>query len=149
MYDIKKDKPFYHTLRTLIFSLLYSTNHDKKYMSLSWQLNILTKKCMGLYSLIAALLFGSLINQIHNNENTVGGIIVFVGFFVGIFILCHAGEKIAQLNSEITDAVYNSSWYLLEVETRKDIIFILMSRNIKLYLEALPLGQLNFALLIM
>ncbi|XP_050515122.1 uncharacterized protein LOC114342025 [Diabrotica virgifera virgifera] len=66
MYDIKKDKPFYHTLRTLIFSLLYSTNHDKKYM----------RRFL---------------------ENTVGGIIVFVGFFVGIFILCHAGEKIAQL----------------------------------------------------
>ncbi|XP_072389401.1 odorant receptor 82a-like [Diabrotica undecimpunctata] len=118
-------------------------------LSLSRQLNYLTKKCLGIYSLLAALLFGSVINQIHNKENTVGGTLTFLGFLLAIFILCQAGEKISQQNKDITDAVYNSSWYMMEVKTRKDVMFILMSSNIKLYLEALPLGQLNFALLLM
>ncbi|XP_050515121.1 uncharacterized protein LOC126890306 [Diabrotica virgifera virgifera] len=52
-------------------------------------------------------------------------------------------------NYDITDAVYHSLWYMTDIKTRKDIIFILMSSNITLQLEALPLGQMNFALLLM
>ncbi|XP_050513932.1 uncharacterized protein LOC126889578 [Diabrotica virgifera virgifera] len=118
-------------------------------ISLSHRLNFLAKKCMGIYSFVAAMLFGCIVNQIYNKENISGAVITFFGFFGSIFLLCQAGEKIAQQNKDITDAVYHSLWYMTDIKTRKDIIFILMSSNITLQLQALPLGQVNFALLLM
>lgn len=46
-------------------------------------------------------------------------------------------------------AAYNSKWYTVDIDTQKAMLFIIKQCQKPLYLQALPLGELNHALMLM
>ncbi|XP_052758286.1 putative odorant receptor 92a [Galleria mellonella] len=54
--------------------------------------------------------------------------IPFIFFLVAatlqIVVLCYYGDKIMQYSMEISDAVYNSKWYLADAKIMKDLLFL-------------------------
>ncbi|CAH1114628.1 unnamed protein product [Psylliodes chrysocephalus] len=68
---------------------------------------------------------------------------------MALYILCHAGQIIQDGTESIGMAAYNSNWYSVDIDTQKDVLFIIRQCQKPSYLQALPLGEFNHSLMLM
>ncbi|KAG5866947.1 hypothetical protein JTB14_026250 [Gonioctena quinquepunctata] len=78
-----------------------------------------------------------------------GALCELIGWLMSLFLLCDAGQKITDSTLSVSEAVYKMEWYSTDIQTMKDILFILMRSQKPMYLDALPLGILNYTLYLM
>ncbi|XP_074032542.1 uncharacterized protein isoform X1 [Leptinotarsa decemlineata] len=119
--------------------------YHQKILEILEEQNYEAKFCLGHVSLIAALAIGCLINQAFNT-NTWGALCEISGWMCCLFFLCDAGQKITDNTESIGEAIYAMKWYKTDIQTRKDLFFILRRTQKSMELDALPLGTLNYAL---
>nr|ALR72567.1 odorant receptor OR22 [Colaphellus bowringi] len=111
-------------------------------------LNEQVRLCFGHISTIAALVLGCLANQAINSVH-LGAMAELGGWMVGLFLLCSSGQKITDITESVAEAIYAMEWYSTDVQTMRDIRFILMRSQKPLVLQAGPLGALNYPLYMM
>nr|UTN00906.1 odorant receptor [Semanotus bifasciatus] len=124
-------------------------NYHNHILSLSSRLNLLVKYTIGHMSLIAAIVFASIGNQIFKATKPLAAVLYLIGYVVSLFMICHAGQQLTDEVMSINYAVYDSKWYEADAKTMKDILFILMRSHKPVTLDALPLGALNYPLFLM
>ncbi|XP_050515022.1 uncharacterized protein LOC126890211 [Diabrotica virgifera virgifera] len=91
----------------------------RRWKIIIYQLNRLTKGCVGMLSLTVSLVCALIVNQfIHMTES-------------------------------ITTNIVCSKWYTADISVKKDVLFILLSTQRPFTLNALPLGTLNLELLLL
>lgn len=57
-------------------------------------------------------------------------------FSAQIFIYCYAGDKLSSKVKNSCLAVYSCSWYNFSINTRKDIVYIMLRVNKEFHLTA-------------
>ncbi|XP_031763339.2 putative odorant receptor 92a [Galleria mellonella] len=71
----------------------------------------------------------------------------FVSFFLmsmlQVVVLCYYGDKIMQYSMEISDAVYNSQWYLADAKVMRDLLFLSIRSRRACKLTAYRFTDLN------
>ncbi|CAH1963363.1 unnamed protein product [Acanthoscelides obtectus] len=116
--------------------------------SYSDQLNRLVQATVGHVSLVAALVFGCIGNQIFKSK-PLGASVFLAGWVIAMFVICHAGQKIRDESLSVTDAIYFSDWHRGTVEQKKDIAFMMFRSQKAIFFDALPFGSLNYPLFMM
>nr|XP_023017288.1 odorant receptor 4-like [Leptinotarsa decemlineata] len=112
------------------------------------QLKYMVKFSVGHMSLICAMVFGCIGNQIFKAK-PVGAAIFLFGYMVSLFLLCYAGQRIIDESLSIAEVIYQSKWYEANTQMRRSIQFTLARSQIPLTLHAWPFGIFCFPLFMM
>ncbi|CAH1176464.1 unnamed protein product [Phaedon cochleariae] len=115
---------------------------------LAENLRDLARQSIGSVSLFSALVLGCTEYSIMRTK-PIGGILFMIGWMAGLMIVCYAGERLMEEIVSVGAAISESQWYITDGETKKDIVFILLRSQKPIYLEAAPIGILNYALFVM
>nr|UTN00951.1 odorant receptor [Semanotus bifasciatus] len=125
--------------------LEFCIQYHNHILRLANRLNGLIKHTSGHMSLMSAIIFAAIANQISKSKS-VGAMLYLVGYFWALFFICHAGQRIRDEIMSIGDAAYNSQWYATDVKTMKNIRFVIARSQIQFHYEAIPMGVLDYPL---
>ncbi|XP_023017287.2 odorant receptor 4-like [Leptinotarsa decemlineata] len=128
--------------------LRFCITYHNHILRMANQLNYVVKFNVGHMSLICAMVFGCLGNQIFKTK-PVGAAIFLFGYIVSLFLLCYAGQRITNESLSVAEVIYQSKWYEANTQMKKSILFSLARCQIPLTLDAWPLGNFCFPLFMM
>nr|ALR72551.1 odorant receptor OR6 [Colaphellus bowringi] len=128
----------------LRFCVAYHTH----ILGMADQLKYVVKFSVGHMSLVCALVFGCIGNQIFRAK-PVGAVIFLLGYMVSLFLLCYAGQRIMNESLSIVDVIYNSKWYKGNTQIKKNVRFMMARCQIPVTLDAWPFGIFSFPLFMM
>ncbi|CAG9823830.1 unnamed protein product [Phaedon cochleariae] len=122
-------------------------NHNH-ILRLAEGLRNLVKTTMGFVYLLAAINLGCLESQMMKIQ-PICGVLYWSGWTVALMLICHSGARLMEEIVSVGAAISESQWYITDGETKKDIVFILLRSQKPIYLEAAPIGILNYGLFVM
>nr|QXE93226.1 odorant receptor 49 [Eucryptorrhynchus scrobiculatus] len=104
--------------------LRYCISYHQDIIKISEELNVLVKATMGKVFITAAVVIGSLGRQVLQ-ESTPKAVSFIMGYIIGMFFLCHAGQRLIDESLNLTEYVYDSRWYEIDPEIKRDVVFVL------------------------
>uniref|UniRef100_A0A6P7GZB3 Odorant receptor 43a-like n=1 Tax=Diabrotica virgifera virgifera TaxID=50390 RepID=A0A6P7GZB3_DIAVI len=113
------------------------------------RLNTITKRCIGIISLVVSLVCALTANEIINRVKPLATCCHLIGWLGMLAINCLTGQQIIDQTESITTNIVCSEWYKADIRIQKDIIIILANTQRSFVLGALPLGTLDMALFIL
>ncbi|XP_030756946.1 uncharacterized protein LOC115882837 [Sitophilus oryzae] len=111
--------------------------------SLAEKLRDLVTNTTGPLYLVAALIIGALGSQAIK-ESIPKALLYCTGYMAGVFLLCHAGQKLINETESLADSVYNSNWYEKDAKLMRNLILIIKRSQKPLKFHAIPSGEYSY-----
>nr|UTN00939.1 odorant receptor [Semanotus bifasciatus] len=73
---------------------------------------------------------------------------LFVGWFASLLMVAFVGQRLIDECFALKDAIYDAKWYDLEVETQKDLLFVLLRCSKPLYMKAGAFGFMSLVIVL-
>nr|UTN00938.1 odorant receptor [Semanotus bifasciatus] len=84
-----------------------------------------------------------LLQGVHLNS-----IALFTGWFMSLLMVGFVGQRLTDECFILRDAIYGTKWYDLDVETQKDLLFVLLRCKKPLYLKAGAFGFMSLVIVL-
>ncbi|XP_072397501.1 uncharacterized protein [Diabrotica undecimpunctata] len=127
----------------------YWVRYHNRIISIATELSDLGKRTSSLITCVSALVVACSENQMIRGIKPLGALLFIFGWLAAILLLAHTGERLMNFTYVLREDIYSSDWYLATPSVQKDVGFILFRCQKPLYLSALPLGTINYALFVM
>ncbi|CAH0560020.1 unnamed protein product [Brassicogethes aeneus] len=73
---------------------------------------------------------------------------IFMGYFSSMALVSVGGQRIQEKSVSVSTAVYNTSWYSLDVKIQRMLILVMVRSRKPLNVRAGPFGIMNYPLIL-
>ncbi|CAH0560019.1 unnamed protein product [Brassicogethes aeneus] len=116
-------------------------------IEISNEFNVSSRQCLFLHLLLTGIILG-LMGYLSIYKLSFDCLVIFMGYFSSMALVSGGGQRIMHKSVSVSMAVYNTSWYTLDVKIQKLLVLVIARCQKPLHVRAGPFGIMNYALIL-